>query len=351
MKRLRTILLVALAWLPFAALWALFILTYVERASFADAVESAVSEFGVAALLGIGVWWFSGRYAWPAYMRVRFYVVHLAAAAAYSALWNLVGFAIEALSMDTSFWGAIQAADALGWQFLLGFILYGLVAGVSYALRNRRRLREQEALAARAEALAVEARMQALRAQLNPHFLFNCLHSLAHLIRQDPASAETAVERLGGLLRYSLDDAGGVVTLADEWSFTRDYLELERLRFGARLRVESDLQQKALAASVPPFTLQPLVENAVRHAIDPRPEGGVVRITAGVTAGQLNLRVGDDGPGADPGAVEAAPGIGLRALRQRLRARYGGAARVAVLTAPGEGCEVVVRVPLEDGDP
>ena len=344
MKRLRLIVLVALAWFPFAVLWALFVLTYAPEATIADAVESAVREFGTAAVLGVGVWWLSGVYAWPARLRPGFYLAHVGFGVLFSAAWNLIGYGIDAARMGRPLWAALTESRTLGWEFLQGFILYGLVAGVSYALRIGSRLREQEAAAARAESRALEARMRALKAQLHPHFLFNCLHSLGYLIRSDPQVAEDAVERLGGLLRYSLDEThDDAVTLAEEWAFTRDYLELERLRLNGRLRVEIDLQEEALAEPVPPLVLQPLVENAVRHAIDPRPEGGRIRIIAGVTPDTLTLRVEDDGPGPQEGDGDGL-GLGLQGLRDRLLARYGPAGRVSVLD-PREGFAVVVSIP------
>jgi len=241
-------------------------------------------------------------------------------------------------------------AQAGLWQLLTSAWVYGLVAGISYLIRTQRRLREREVAAARAEALAAEAQLQAVRAQLNPHFFYNALHALSTLIRHDPARAEAALDRLGELLRYALDrDGDEPVHLNQEWTFASTYLELERLRLGDRLRLDAQLDDAALECLVPPFVIQPLVENAVRHGIAGRPEGGTLRVRAAARDDRLTLEVSDDGPGADPAEVEAAPGLGLRSLRRRLAAAYRGSERLAVDTAVGRGFRVTVTLPAQHG--
>jgi sensor histidine kinase YesM len=230
--------------------------------------------------------------------------------------------------------------------------LYGLVAGVSYTVHTQRQLGDQQLAAARAQASAREAQLRALRAQLNPHFLFNALHSLSSLVRHDTAAAEQALERLGQLLRYALDDrVGEDVALAEEWDFARHYLDLEALRLGKRLRVSVDLQPEALDCVVPPFLIQPLVENAVRHGISPRPQGGCVSVRAHIEDGRLVLRVSDDGVGAARDALEDAEGLGLRALRLRLEARFNGASGMRFDTTPGAGFAATVTLPAQGLDP
>jgi LytS/YehU family sensor histidine kinase len=234
-----------------------------------------------------------------------------------------------------------------------GSLLLAL-AGI-HRLRVRHLERRERLLSARVERLAAEraqtlvadAQLKALRAQLNPHFLYNALHSVSALVRLDAAGAEEALDRLGELLRYALaEEASADVPLAEEWNFVRHYLALESLRFGPRLRLETCLDPEALDGMVPSFLLQPLVENAVRHGVAPRPEGGTVRVEARVEQRHLVLRVADDGPGTTLIEAEQASGLGLRALRRRLKARYAGAAAVEIATARGAGFEVVVRLPV-----
>lgn len=343
-----TLLKIALAWVPFFVMFGLFMMVYGEATVQQAAVGSLIS-MGSAALLGAGVWWFSGRYPWPERLRLSFYIVHLLVGAVYAWTWLTIEYSIESIRAGGNPLVAMIASRVIGWQFLMGLTFYAMIAGVSYAVRIRRRLREQESVAARAEALAVQAQLQTLRAQLNPHFLFNALHSLSALIAEDPNAAEVAIDRLGEMLRYALDEEGDEeVLLADEWEFTQRYLDIERLRFNSRLRIETRFAPGTLSRPVPPFTLQPLVENAVRHGVAPRPEGGTVRIAVDIDGLDLLIIVEDDGPGADPAAAEEAAGYGLRVMRQRLRAMYGQSAALDVETAPGGGFRATVRLPGED---
>jgi LytS/YehU family sensor histidine kinase len=224
--------------------------------------------------------------------------------------------------------------------------LYGLVVGISYAMQSARRLRDQERRAARAEALRVDAELRALRAQLNPHFLFNTLHSITALVRIDPTSGERALEQFAALLRYVLDvnrERSEEVPLEEEMGFVRTYLALETLRLGERLQVIEEIDPDALECLVLAFSLQPLVENAIRHGIAPRAGQGTLRVAANLVGEQLVLEVADDGAGAD--AAKVGEGVGLSAVRQRLEARWGAQAHMEIVTAPQNGFLVRVTVP------
>ncbi len=349
MQRLSLILKVLLAWSPFFVGWVLFVLGFGGgRVSVLEAIDSGAVAMGSAAALGFFVWRFTGRFPWPDGVNLRFYAVHLLAGVVYALLWTVITDAIAFLTEDISseqFWA--EARMVIWWQLLMGLWIYGGVASVSHALRIRARLREQESIAARAQALAAQAQLAALRAQLNPHFLFNALHSLSYLVQEDPEEAESAIDQLGGLLRYALDEGeNDEVLLMDEWAFTSAYLDLESIRFGSRLRVQVEIEADAMACPVPPFSVQPLVENAVRHGIDPRPEGGVIAIAAEVSDERLKVVVNDDGPGAS-GPEAVAKGHGLGDLRQRLEALYGSDAEVSVDTGPGRGFQVTLSLPAE----
>jgi LytS/YehU family sensor histidine kinase len=247
---------------------------------------------------------------------------------------------------------------SLQWQLFSGRMIYGTLASVSYVVQVAERLRHEEARAARAESLRVRAELEALRAKLNPHFLFNTLHSLMALVRHNPRAAEQSLEQFAALLRYTLslesDPSGNGaagrtddVTLASEWKFVENYLALERLRLGRRLRVEADVAADLLDCTLPALTLQPLVENAIKHAIAPRAQGGTLRILARLEADEtLRLEVADDGPGIDLARPREA-GLGLPLVRRRLETRYGGRAGFRVETEPGAGFRVVVRVPQD----
>ncbi|MGH9317468.1 MAG: sensor histidine kinase [Thermoanaerobaculia bacterium] len=345
------------AWLPFFLFWVLFFMSY-ARQTFKTALSSGSVAIGSAAILGVAIWRFCASQPWPLRVRPVFYAKHLAAASAYAVAWIAAMYGADAALQGRPLLELLSAgvsSRVMGWQFLMGVWLYGLVAGVSYGIQTRQRASESEHRALRAEAALVKARLEALRSRLNPHFLFNALHTVGALVRQDAARAENAVEKLGDILRHTLrDDPGETVPFREEWEFTERYLEFEQLRYADRLRVLRDIDPRSFACSTPSFALQTLVENAVRHSIANRLEGGRVEITARVEGATFLLRVRDDGAGLKPSA-DARPGYGLRALKERLEAVYGDAAVLAINSDAAAGYEVSVRLPCnpprqEDAD-
>jgi signal transduction histidine kinase len=264
---------------------------------------------------------------------------HVLLAFAFSTAWTL---AIVVLGYPIDGPAAIEflRTDAV-WQFLYGFVVYALIATAAQAVRARRQLRERELAAASAE-------LQALRAQLDPHFLFNTLHSLTQLAREDPGATQDALERFGELMRYVLyagRDASTDVALEDELTFVRHYLALERLRLGDRLRVVEDIDPDALELAVPPLLLQPLTENAVRHGLSPRRAGGTIRLSARVHDDRLAIEVADDGNGAEPDAWRESSRLGLKVVRRQIEARFPGSGRFDVRTEPGAGFCVRLDLP------
>jgi LytS/YehU family sensor histidine kinase len=249
------------------------------------------------ALLGVAVVRINRRLRWTPASPGRFFAVQAGLVLLYALL---VVTAQDALSV-LSDWArrgelslAVIAPAIMLWQFLFAVIAYCALAGITHTIGTQARLRAEEERSARARALQIEAELGALRAQLNPHFLFNTLHTLLALVREDPGRAEKALEQLGDLMRYALrvqQEPRDEATLAEEWKFVADYLALEQLRLGARLRVETDLSPGALACVVPVFCLQPLVENAIRHGIAPLAGGGKLAIQARLDDGRIELSV------------------------------------------------------------
>jgi signal transduction histidine kinase len=242
--------------------------------------------------------------------------------------------------------GLLRGAPGLWFTFAYK---YWAVVGIVLAVRYRRRWEDRELATARLETRLAEARLESLRAQLQPHFLFNALHTVGMLSLTQPPEATRVVSRLSELLRRTIDlPADHFSRLAEELDFVDRYLEIERARFGERLRVELTAPDEVLEARVPSLVLQPLVENAVRHGIGPNPRGGTIRIVArtepGAAGDRLILEVADDGNGmsVDPTTTT---GVGLRNLRERLARLYGDQARLE-LPSPGSPAVMRIRLPL-----
>ncbi len=215
----------------------------------------------------------------------------------------------------------------------LGVVLFVLI------LRTALSATEREVALTRQEAATARARLSALQARIQPHFLYNTLNTITYLVRTRPDEARSLVGRLAGFYRRTLRRDGGDVPLAEELETIGDYLEIERARFGERLRVRLDVEEAARDAAIPPLLLQPLVENAIRHGISPRAEGGTVEVTARRDGDGLVVEVRDDGVGYDG----SDPGVGLTNVADRLRVRTSGEGRLDIEGGPGKGtCARVV---------
>ncbi|MGH9746575.1 MAG: sensor histidine kinase [Candidatus Acidiferrales bacterium] len=355
-KTIQRYAIVLAAWLPFFAIWVLFAMSYAHY-KLPAAIAASMISMGSASALGIAVWHVCRRLPWPLRLSLKFYLLQIVFALAYSIALTIAVYGLDSIRRGNLSLHDFWRSPVLGWQLLTGLWLYGLFAGVSYAVQTRNRMHEKETLAARAEALAASARLDAIRARLNPHFLFNALHTLAALVKFHPAISEVAIERLGDMLRYTLkEDGRELVEFSEELDFTRQYIVFEQLRYEDRLKVSLQIDPESVHFDVPPFSLQTLAENAVRHAISVRPEGGSIWIISSCRDGKLNVTVRDDGPGAgadvDAGVdprLDVAAGsshqFGLRSLRERLRGAFGSAAGLCVKSGPG-GFEASFEVPL-----
>jgi two-component system, LytTR family, sensor kinase len=229
-------------------------------------------------------------------------------------------------------------------QFVAGFTLYWAVVGVYHAFTNYSRFRQRDVEARVIRGELAEARLEALRLQLRPHFLFNALNTVSALLEENPRRARRIIGRLGELLRASLrNDTGALVPLREELALVTAYLEIEGERFGDRLTHSIEVTPGVSDARVPSFILQPLVENAVRHGLAPREGPGHVALRILLHNEELEIHVEDDGVGLAPGTLH--DGIGLGNTRRRLREIYEGRASVALLTRPSGGLDVRIRLP------
>jgi two-component system, LytTR family, sensor kinase len=240
-------------------------------------------------------------------------------------------------------------ADALRGMFLWNWLIYWLILGAWQAYRYYDRYIASELRLERLEKNFSEARLNALRMQLDPHFLFNALNTISSQLERDPKLARSMIEHLGDLLRLSLESKDKQqVPLAEEMAFLEHYLAIQKIRFGNHLRIETQIAPEVKHASVPSLFVQPLVENAIRHGISRRASGGTVIVSAHRDGNRLDIRVLDDGVGLPTGwTLENSSGVGLSVTRQRVAGLYpDGETRFAVNRRVSGGTEVKISLPL-----
>ena len=232
---------------------------------------------------------------------------------------------------------------------LLNVLAYCSLAGLAHAVHFYGRFRERERRAVLLESHLSQARLHALQAQLQPHFLFNALNAVATLLRRDPRAAQEALTSFSELLRLALSQSDKQeVPLSEDLQFVERYVEIQQTRLGDRFRFEQHVEPAALDCLVPALLLQPLVENALRHGIEPSPKPGTVRIVVTRQAARLTLSVEDDGVGLAEAEGKLKTGIGLSNLRARLDSLYGNEQKVEIVPRPGGGVTVQVEIPLRE---
>jgi two-component system, LytTR family, sensor kinase len=231
-------------------------------------------------------------------------------------------------------------------------LFYVLLLGIAWAVYYHGRYREREQAAEQLAAGLAEARFQALKMQLHPHFLFNTLNAISALIPREAQPARRMVARLGDMLRTVLEhEATQEVTLREELEFLEPYVEIEQTRLGDRLSVEFEVAPEALDARVPHLVLQPLVENAIRHGVAPRSGPGVVTIAAAVEGPSLVLHVRNTGGAARQGSARESGGRGLDNVRSRLDHLYGADQQLTAGPAGSGGWVTTIRIPFRASRP
>jgi two-component system LytT family sensor kinase len=333
----------AVAWAGWTLLALLFgvssSLTYLSTgrpANWTITLGRAFSEWWLWALLTPIVVWLGRRFplnsrTWP-----RSLAVHAIAGTALALAKTMADRAVFAVI--TGFWMYILAST-----FALQLVVYAAIVAATHGLEYYRRSREREQL----ERRLADTRLQLLNMQLQPHFLFNTLNTIAELVHEDPDAADRMITALADLLRRSLALGGTQeIPLESELELLDTYLGIQKARFGDRLDVRVSIADDARGARVPILLLQPIVENAIKHGLAARLE-----LQVRVDGDGIVLEVTDEGTGATDEALKGRAGIGLGNTRERLAALYGPAASLDLVNVPGGGARVTVRLPIRAGEP
>jgi sensor histidine kinase YesM len=317
----------------------------------------AIIEYTAWALLTPGIFWLSRRFRMEGVRWGQHLLLHIAIALLVAVVFNYFGFAtFQWLVPETRRFGLSFLRGVMGLYFLDELIIYLVVLAAGFArdyfLRYRERLTEAIQLRTHAAALQTqlaEAKLHALRMQVNPHFLFNTLHAISSLVERDPRGVRRMIARLSTLLRYTLDGTHAQeVPLQQELSFLEGYLEIQRIRFQGKLEVELDIAPEVVAALVPNLILQPLVENAIKHGVEQVAGNGQVVVRVWREAETLHLQVTDNGPGlvsAGGQGTETGTGVGLRNTRERLESLYGASQYLVLEAVPTGGFVAHIALP------
>jgi LytS/YehU family sensor histidine kinase len=329
--------LYALAWVVFTVGFAAVF--YLQSRSVAlTALLSAARVVLPAALLGVGVVRLSERIQ----LGRTGAALHVVACLAFPALWigavNVTNNVITYVGTGTMRW-RLPPEHVVHWHYLAGVMIYVALAALTYG----------RARVFKADKQRLWAEWKALRGQLNPHFLFNTLHTVFGLAQLEPAASEVAMTRFSRLLRYTLSvhrEDRDLVPLREEWAFTEDYLYLESLRLDGRLNWRADITGDLGDVAVPSLLVQPIVENAVRHSGVLDRDGVIITVTAHRTRDKLYLRIADNGRGSTVDAALGSTGVGLRAARTRVQRLDATSGAFCVETEPGAGFTVTMRLPI-----
>jgi two-component system LytT family sensor kinase len=308
-------------WTAIAAIMAL-ILNAQQELPFRWMLPSTMFYFYSLGILVWIAWRIHERFALWKQGPSRLLAIHTGLGIVAITIWFVVELGFNRLFVGPEFWQKVWA-DSWMYQLLTTTLAYAASLGLGLTVQGFDRERERQQREAQLEVDAREAELAAIKAQLQPHFLLNSLNSILALIDHDPTKAREMVTRLASLLHSVFDRLEErLVPLERELDTIRDYLEIEHIRFGDRLRFSVEVEMDARQIAVPPFLLQPLVENAVKHGIAPHARPGEIRLTAALDGALLQVTIADTGDGFN-GAGPAGPGRGLDLTRRRLDAVYG----------------------------
>jgi two-component system LytT family sensor kinase len=321
-----------------------------------DELRIYLAQFWSWALLTPAIVWLDRRLPYSDKALGRRLTAHILASLFFTEIYFYLFTTIRAL-LGVTPWSSLRPSQifspsVLGWQ-LWCWLIYWVILGGTQAYEYYQRYMNSELRLERLEHSYSEARLNALRMQLDPHFLFNALNTISSHVERDPKLTRRMIEHLGDLLRMSLESKDRQeVPLAEELAFLEHYLEIQKIRFGDQLRVVLDVAPEVKYAAVPSMFIQPLVENAIRHGISRRASGGTLVVRAKPLGDRLEIRVMDDGVGLPLGwTLESSEGLGLSITRQRIAGLHpNGASRFVVRNRAEGGTEVEVSLPLRLGN-
>jgi sensor histidine kinase YesM len=342
----RGLLIGWLAWTAYAMFYA-GVLSLQIGLLYIYALNSSLLSHYLMALYSVPVWFWTTRalvkWRWPVQL-----AGHILGGLIYAVAWYWSFVAVFLLLFGDEVTAQAQLRAIPYWLMLEAITVYGVAVGIFYMRRYQEQLRTKEQQEADLRLHAKQMELAVLKAQLNPHFLFNTLNSINALVGSDPEGARQVLAKLAEVLRYSLEsDRLPLVPLADELRFVETYLEIEKARFGKRLQVKMEVDESARPLSVPPMILQPLAENAVRHGIAPKEEGGEILLRVLQRENFLEIEVADNGMGvvtAQTGDL-LKNGTGLRNTDLRLRKMFGEAAGLQISNGK-DGFRVRFQLPV-----
>jgi two-component system LytT family sensor kinase len=327
-----------------------------EKTKLADALRYNLVHFYLWAGLSLLLFQFSRRFRVEFNpLKLRNLLLHIPILLTFAAVHQTIHIAIFwylTLRFRPPFPSLRECYRAyFGLGFYLDVIIAALIVIAVHAILYYRDFRASELEQSLLRARLAEAQLRALKMQLHPHFLFNTLHSISSLVLEDAAKANNMIARLGDFLRLTLDNSDQqMVTLKEEMEFLHCYLEIEQVRFGDRLTIDFEIEATALSGQLPHLILQPVVENAVQHAIAPRIAPGRINIEAKRLNGLLRVAVTDTGPGSATASKPAeGHGLGLSNVRARLRETYGTRFRFETENISEGGLKVIMEVPFNAG--
>jgi sensor histidine kinase YesM len=346
----------------FVGLWTLvglifstisYVGTINQENTLADTLRLNLVQFYLWAGFSFLIFWFSRRF--PIELRPvspRNLLVHIPAVLFFAASHQTINIAVVWFLTPRlrEFFPSLAYCYRayFGFGFYLDLIIASLIVIASHALLYYQGLRQSKLAQSSLQARLAEAQLRALKMQLQPHFLFNTLHSISSLVLEDPPRANAMIARLGDFLRLTLEHSDEqMVTLKEEVEFLRCYLEIEQVRFGDRLTVNFRMEPAILSATLPHLILQPLVENAIQHAVAPRAAPGRIEVEAKQSNGLIHLEVRDSGPGLGENSDSVTKyGVGLRNVVSRLEQTYGKEFSFEMKNGSEGGLAVVMELPF-----